>query len=157
MAAGLGLMCLAPEEGRAGPVGASFAPEEAGALLVLTGLVVGPSLGHFYAQDARQARLGLWVRGGATVVGSGAATVIVLDGSLDLLALRPPRLSRTGRIAEEVLLAAMATMAGSAVVDLVTAPLSARAFNQAESPRLRVGPQVDPSRRQVGMAVRLQL
>lgn len=127
-----------------------------GATLLLGGLVAGPAAGHFYAGNRRHAYAGLGIRGGATVVGVGAATVILLDTSLDFFSYGEPRLSRTGRIAEDVLAGALVVMVGSAIVDVFTAPLSAYRYNEANTLRARVAPRLSPTFEQAGLAVHLR-
>lgn len=143
--------------------GAVLNPGGVGALLVVGGLVGGPAIGHFYAEDRRQATIGLWVRGGATAVGTGAVTVIALDFlSNDLFALKLPQQSRTKRIAARILVGAIIVAAGSAVFDIVTAPLSARAFNGAQGSeerdlRVDVAPRLDLRHRQAGLSIQVGL
>jgi len=156
MAAGLVLMRVGDWSRSAGRVEVSTEFEQFGAILLLGGLVAGPAAGHVYVDDHGHAYTGLWIRGGAAAVGVGAATVIVLDATGSLLALESPALSRTGRIAEDVLMGAVLVMVGSALVDIVTAPLSAREYN--ETTRLRVGvvPHIHPSLDRAGLSVRLR-
>lgn len=156
MAAGLALMSLDDWSRSAGRVEVSTEFDQFGAVLLLGGLVAGPAAGHLYADDGRRARTGLWIRGGATVVGVGAATVVGLDASLDIFAPEEPRLSRTGRIAEGVLTGAIIVILGSALVDIVTAPLSAQEYNEERSLRVDVAPHVHPRLDRAGLSVRLR-
>jgi hypothetical protein len=81
---------------------------------------------------------------------------MVLDATGSLLALESPALSRTGRIAEDVLAGAVLVMMGSALVDIVTAPLSAREYNETTRPRVGVVPHIHPGLDRAGLSVRLQ-
>jgi hypothetical protein len=157
VAAGLALLRVEDRSTRIGRVEIATELNQLGAGLLTGGLVVGPAAGHFYADATRQARVGIGIRGVATVVGAGAATLIVLDASLNLFALQRPRLSRTGRVAEDVLAGALIVTAGSALFDIAAAPLSAHRYNEKKGLRARLAPQVHPRLDQVGLAVRIQL
>jgi hypothetical protein len=132
--------------------------------MLLGGLVAGPSAGHFYAAADRQAYAGLWIRGGATALGVGAATVILLDmdlldptTSLDLLRLRLPSRSRAGHVAGNVLVGATVVALGSALFDVATAARSAQVHNETHRGRVQVSPHVSPTLDRVGLSVRVQL
>lgn len=116
------------------------------------GLIVGPAMGHWYADDDEQARRGILVRLGATaVVSVGAVTA-----GLDLLG--DDELSPAGNVGVALALGGMAAMAGSIVYDVATAPQSATQYNNAhDDVRVSVAPHVDPVRDRYGLAVRVQM
>jgi hypothetical protein len=156
MAGGLVLMGVGERSASWGRVEVGTDLNQFGAVLVVGGLVAGPAAGHFYANRPRRARIGMAVRGGAAVVGIGAATVILFDTSFDFFALEEPSLSRTGRVAEDVLTGATFVMLGSAVVDIVAAPFAAHRHNENNNLRVQVAPQVSPTFDQAGLAVHLR-
>jgi len=156
MAGGLALMTVGERSMSWGRIEVGTDLSQVGALLVVGGLVAGPAAGHIYADHRRQARLGLGIRSGAAVVGIGAATVLLLDTSLDFLGPEESRLSRTGRIAEGVLTGAIVALMGSAVVDILTAPFLAHHQNGESTHRVRIDPRVSPDLDQAGMVMRLR-
>jgi hypothetical protein len=152
-AVGMALLRVDDRSARVGRVEVASDLNRLGAVLLMGGLVGGPAAGHFYADRPRRARVGLWIRGGATGVGIGAATIILLDTSFDFFALGAPRLSRTGRIAEDVLNGALLVVVGSALFDGVTAPLSARRHNADPTLRVRVVPHLSPTLARTGLSL----
>jgi len=133
-----------------------------GSKVVAAGLVAGPAAGHIYAKDWTQAGLGMGIRGGAALVGGAAATIIAIDVIAHsfirfLLPLRSDyEPSRASRIAEDVLIGAGIAAGGSALFDIVTAPRSARKYNEKNDLRVHLTPRVQPVRDQFGLTVRLQ-
>lgn len=134
-----------------------------GAGLVAAGLVVGPSVGHFYANAERQAGLGVGIRGGAVLVGGAALSIIAVEVIANSVAFvlfpfasRDYELSRTSQVAGNVATGAGIVMAGSILFDIVTAPLSAYQFNEANSLHVQVAPRVSPTLDQAGLAVHLR-
>lgn len=134
-----------------------------GAGLVAAGLVVGPSVGHFYANAERQAGLGVGIRGGAVLVGGAALSIIAVEVIANSVAFvlfpfasRDYELSRTSQVAGNVATGAGIVMAGSILFDIVTAPLSAYQFNEANNLRVQVAPRVSPTLDQAGLAVHLR-
>lgn len=156
VAGGLILMSVGERSASWGRVEVGTDLNQFGAVLVVGGLVAGPAAGHFYADARRRAQIGMGIRGGAAVVGIGAATVILFDTSFDFFVLEEPRLSRTGRVAEDVLTGVVAVMLGSALLDIATAPLSAYRHNENNSLRVQVAPRVSPILDQAGLAVHLR-
>jgi len=134
-----------------------------GAGLVAAGLVVGPSVGHVYANAEKQAGLGIGIRGGSLLVGGAALSIIAVEAIANSVAFvlfpfasgdyEP---SRTSQIAGNVATGAGIVMVGSILVDIVTAPLSAYQFNEANTLRVQVAPRVSPTLEQAGLAVHLQ-
>jgi len=108
----------------------------AGSLVAIGGAVVGPSLGHFYAQRYGRAIRGIVIRGVATAIVAGTVTT---DTRSDGLAA----------------LSAGALLVGitSFVVDIAGAPHSARVHNETVAGRVRLG--VAPLAGPPGVAVRV--
>ena len=108
----------------------------AGSLVAIGGAVVGPSLGHFYAQRYGRAIRGIVIRGVATAIVAGTLTT---DTRSDGLAA----------------LSAGALLVGitSFVVDIAGAPHSARVHNETVAGRVRLG--VAPLAGPPGVAVRV--
>jgi len=106
---------------------------ENGFWLLLGGAVIGPSLGHFYAGNTERGVLGIVIRGAATyVVGSQLIAGLDEDPST--------------RYQSSILVLGVLAGIGSAVIDIGTAPLSAREHNRRlEQARLSLGPAVSPS------------
>ena len=116
--------------GTVGPVGIGLAmsagDEEDGAtlasaLLMSGGVLVGPSLGHFYAERPGRALVGIGIRvlGGAGMIGGFA------------IAWESDWWNESDSTAGEALfLAGAAVTAASAIVDIATAPQSARRHNE---------------------------
>lgn len=136
---------------------------QVGGGLVAGGLIVGPAAGHLYANDRRQAGIGVGIRGGAVLVGVAASTIIFIDALLNTagqflvpLASESYEPSRAGRIARNVLAGAGIVVAVSALYDIATAPLSVNQYNETRDLRVRVVPQVHPSLDRVGLKVHLQ-
>ena len=84
--------------------------------LVFVALPIGPSLGHFYADNPVQAIAGIAVRTGALAVGIVAAVSLGSDG--DVLA------------PETRLVGSVAVLLGSVAYDIATAGPAARAYNR---------------------------
>ena len=134
-----------------------------GAGLVAAGLVLGPSVGHFYANAERQAGLGVGIRGGSVLVGGAAASVVLLEVFLYAvfkLALWPfvgeYERSPVSQVAGYVAVGSGGVLAGSILFDIVTAPLSAYQFNEANNLHVQVAPRVSPTLDQAGLAVHLR-
>jgi len=156
MAGGLALMTVGERSMSWGRIEVGTDLSQVVALLVVGGLVAGPAAGHLYADHRRQAHIGLGVRSGAAVVGLGAATVILFDATFDFFVLEEPSLSRTGRIAEDLLTGTVFVLMGSAIFDIVTAPLSAHRYNEKNDLRVQVAPRVHPILDQAGLAMDLR-
>src|SRR5262245_3082701 len=117
--------------GTAVPVGGAFIGDQQGwgsatAILGLGGAVVGPSLGHFYAQRPGRAWLGIGVR------------TLALGG----LALSAQNLlSEETSGGDAMLVLSFVAGTGMAVYDIATAPKSAKAHNaQLQAVRITVSP-----------------
>jgi len=98
-----------------GVVQASGTDGGAGGVLVFLGTLVGPSAGHFYAGKPGRALRGIGIRA-AAVGGMGAAFAMAWN--------------RSDSNAEGLAYASLAIYGVSALVDIATAPGSARAHNQ---------------------------
>ena len=118
------------------------------------GLIVGPSLGHFYADNDLQAGIGIGVRllGGAVVVvglariGLTVFEILLGDPSSSIELKEARRLAGIGGGIVSV----------SALVDIVTAPIAAQNYNEARGITARVGPAVGLGAEQVGLALKAQ-
>lgn len=136
---------------------------EVGGGLIMAGVIAGPAAGHVYANEGTQARIGMGIRSGATLVGGAALTVIAIEVFANTIAFvflpfgsgdyEP---SRTSRIAKGVATGAGVVMGGSILFDVATAPLSAHQYNEKNNFRVQVGPRVSPTFDQAGLAVHLQ-
>jgi hypothetical protein len=136
---------------------------QVGAGLVAAGLVVGPSVGHFYANAERQAGLGVGIRGGALLVGGAAASVVLLEVFLYAvfkLTLWPfveeYERSPVSQVAGYVAVGSGGVLAGSILFDIVTAPISVYRYNEKNGLRVQVAPRVSPTLDQAGLAVHLR-
>lgn len=118
------------------------------------GLVVGPSFGHYYADNQFQANLGIGIRllgGGAAVVGAagsalGATEEVFGDGNQDVDA---ETFGLIGGIGGGIVLI-------SAVVDIVMAPFAAQDYNEAHELEVRVHPTAGPGPDQAGLALEVK-
>lgn len=108
------------------------------ALVFGAGLVFGPSFGHVYAKNYRQAVLGIGVR-----LGGGA---LLVDG-IEILGE-----SERGKVIFGALL-----LVGSAVRDILTAGNAAKSHNESLSSNVRVAPTANPHSGQVGLSLQVQL
>ena len=100
----------------------------AGLGLVATGFLLGPSLGHLYAENYDRALFGIGFRLGTPfLLGAMAGPSGVFVG--------------------------LAIAAGSALYDIVTAGGSARAYNSEQHPRVQVKPKTGPTGNGVGIAL----
>lgn len=114
-------------------------------LAIGTGLVVGPALSHFYAENHTRALSGIGLRVGGSALsalgfigavaaslegsGGGGATLLFLTGGLTTLT--------------------------SAGYDIFTADDAARDHNEAHGLNTQVAPTVGPSGEQVGLSLRV--
>lgn len=114
--------------------------------LIMGGIIVGPSAGHFYADNRRRAWMGVGLRAaGSAVMISGAVLVEdELSGRGDL-----------GNAGSLLALGGMLLTSGSAAYDLFTAPRSAHAYN-VRNVRLSVQPTVNPSQKAAGLALSMR-
>lgn len=112
-----------------------------GGTVVLTpisglGLLIGPSFGHYYAENPVRARLGIGIRSG--IIGGGA-----------LLALSTESLVPLG-------IGSLAFI-GHVIYDVITAPLSAKEYNEQLGANLSVAPTSNPQSGQGGLSLQVQL
>lgn len=118
----------------------------AGRAVFLGGFWVGPSFGHFYAEDHRQAWVGLGIRTVGLVLVAVGPSIRFTDppegGYRD-----PSWVSTIGVL----------VVTGSAGYDAATAAQSAKEYNEAQTLEARVAPLVGPRAEQVGLALRVQL
>lgn len=110
------------------------------------GVLVGPSLGHFYAENTTQALTGIGLRLGGSalgVLGFGAALTASLEGS-------------GGGGGAALLLLGGLTVLGSGGYDIFPAGGAARDYNETHGLKAHVGPAVGPQGEQVGLSLQVQ-
>ena len=107
--------------------------------LITGGVLVGPAAGHFYADNRRQAWVGIGLRttGSAAMV---AGTTLIFDDLFDDDA-------DTG--GSVLVLTGLILTGSSFLYDIFSAPKSARQYNQRQS--LSVHPQLDPVNETAGL------
>ena len=113
--------------------------------LWIFGAFMGPSLGHFYAENTSQALIGIGIRlgGGALgALGFGAALSASLEGN-------------SGGGGAVLLLVGGLTGLVSMGYDIFTADDAARDYNEAHGLNAQVAPTVGPRGEQVGLALRV--
>lgn len=113
--------------------------------LLATGIFIGPSIGHFYAENTSQALTGIGIRlgGGALgALGFGAALSASLEGD-------------SGGGGAVLLLVGGLTVLVSMGYDIFTADNAARDYNQAHGLSVQAAPTVGPRGEQVGLALRV--
>lgn len=140
-----------------------FQSMQIGTGLVAAGLVAGPSVGHFYANAEKQAGLGVGIRGGSLLVGGAAASIVLVEAflyavlKLTLLPLIGEyERSSVSQVAGYVAVGSGVALAGSALFDIVTAPMSVYRYNKENDLRVQVAPRVSPTLDQAGLAVHLR-
>ena len=134
---------------------ALLAEDQLGTVGVLTlafGGIVGPSLGHFYAENRSQAWWGIGIRAtsSAVFVGAGVWALNETDwfgDDEDSAAAVPSALALT----------AFLTFAASGLFDIFNAPDSANDYNARHGLNAQVLPQYHPATEGVGLAVRISL
>lgn len=112
------------------------------------GLGFGPSLGNVYAENRTRVTRALKIRGiGASVMGSGMVLGVasVFGGE------------RAKTAALGVVGVGLGTVAGGALYDIATAPLSAKDYNEAHDLSAQATPVVGPQAKQVGLALSVRL
>ena len=125
-----------------------------GGALIASGVVVGPSMGSFYARDGYSARIGMGVRaaGGGIVVATTAFLMLYVLGSV--LTLQSPDVPDFFGAA---LLTGSGAVAGGTLFNFVAAPLAAHLRGGDTDAHLSIRPRLDPARSRGGLAVRLTL
>jgi hypothetical protein len=114
--------------------------------LVALGFVFGPSLGNYCAEHPRRARRGQKIHGiGAGIVGTGLVLSVasVFGGE------------RARTVVRGVTGVGLGTVAGGALYEIVTAPISAKEYNKAHDLNAQVAPAVGLRGEQVGLALRV--
>ena len=113
--------------------------------LLAAGILVGPSVGHFYAENTSQALTGIGIRlgGGAlSVLGFGVALNASLEGN-------------SGGGGAALFYAGVLTSLASAGYDIFTADDAARDYNEAHGLSVQAAPTVGPRGEQVGLALQV--
>lgn len=121
------------------------------AVLIAGGILLGPSLGHFYAGRMG----GVLLRAGLSVATPLLAGMILAAGVQDDGGWFPSFDPGALVLAGGIMAAGAVAIAGSAVYDLATASNAARQRNgERASGRIRVTPTYVPAARAVGFSVR---
>jgi hypothetical protein len=113
--------------------------------LLATGIFVGPSVGHFYAENTGQALAGIGIRLGGgvlSIVGFGVALNASLEGN-------------GGGGGAALFYAGALTGLVSAGYDIFTAGNAARDYNEAHGLSVQAAPTVGPRGEQVGLALQV--
>ena len=125
------------------------------------GLLVGPSLGHFYAQNHDQAWTGMAIRGGAAASGMLAlwAYPFQEDGGATpdraLSSENESTVSAKG-ILSWVMVASAAVLVSRSVYDLLSTPQAVQEYNAQPDVRASVVPHVASTGDGAGLTVRVQ-
>jgi hypothetical protein len=107
--------------------------------LLAAGILVGPSAGHFYAENTTQALTGIGLRLGGVAIGFRG----LLENPL-------------GEGGEGLILVGGLTILTSGVYDIFTAGGAARDYNETHGLKAHVGPAVGPQGEQVGLSLQVQ-
>lgn len=139
--------------GTVGPTAAGLlAGDSFGGVVILLGVGLGPAAGHFYAGDSRQA----WIGTGLRAVGSGVFVVGAASEVAEACLLcSEPSSTENGSDVNAAMIGGALLAGGSALYDIVTAPGSAREYNEAHGLSARVAPAVGPRGAPVGLALHL--
>jgi len=123
----------------------------AGSLTLALGGIVGPSLGHWYAENRSRAWWGIGIRtaSSAAFVGTGLWALNETDwfGGDDGASTLPSLLAFT----------AFLTFISSGLFDIFNAPDSANDYNARHGLRAQVLPQYHPTAGRAGLTLRIQL
>lgn len=105
-------------------------------MLLVAGLLAGPSIGHLYAQKEGRALINILTRGAIAGV-----------GILSFIATFNPVLLTLGGL----------LFAGHAIYDIATTPRSVREYNDRSSASFDIAPAARPRSGQVGLSLQIQL
>lgn len=125
---------------------------------IAAGLLVGPSVGHFYAQNHDQAWTGLAIRGGAVLSG----TLALWHYPFQRIRATPDRASSSEDestvrgILNWVMIGSVATLVFQTFYDLLSTPQSVYDYNAQPDVRASVAPHVPPTGNGAGLTVRVQ-
>lgn len=127
---------------------------DASGMLVLGGMVGGPSAGHFYTANDRQAWTGLAIRGGGLVVAFVGAAIAISNWNL----FNPESNDDEGEaVGFTMTLVGVSVIMADGVYDLLTAPRSARRYNeQHQAISLQMTPTYFTAARAPGLSVRVR-
>jgi len=120
------------------------------ALTVALGGIVGPSLGHFYAENRSRAWWGIGIRATSSAVFVGAGVWALNE--IDWLGDEDSAASVPGALA----FIAFLTFTASGLLDIFNAPDSANEYNARHDLRAQVLPQYHPTTGSAGLTVRLR-
>lgn len=119
--------------------------ESAGLALVVGGIVLGPSVGHFYAGQNRRGILGVAIRGGILAGATGIGCFLEKDASLD----------SEGFALAYALIAGGLVSSLHGVYDICAAPSSARKYNESlpKEKTVKLVPEIDLINENYGVSV----
>jgi hypothetical protein len=125
------------------------------------GLLVGPSLGHVYAQNHDQAWTGMAIRGGAAASGMLALWAYPFQeegGATPDRALSSENESTANAegVLSWVMVASVAVLFSRSVYDLLSTPQAVQEYNAQPDVRMSVAPHVTPTGKGAGLTVRVQ-
>ncbi len=103
------------------------------------GLVIGPSFGHFYAENTGQGWTGIAIRTGSVGL-VGVGSILALGGK---------------KSGWNAMVLGVLGGGASAIYDIVTAPGAATDYNEAHNLSAQVAPTVGPRGEQAGLALRI--
>ncbi len=124
------------------------------------GLLVGPSFGHFYAQNHDQAWTGMAIRGGAAASGMLALWAYPFQEEGGATPDRASSGNESAANAEGILswvtVASAAVLFSRSVYDLLSTPQAVQEYNAQPDVRASLTPHVSPGRKAAGLTVRVQ-
>lgn len=125
------------------------------------GLVVGPSLGHFYAQNHDQAWTGMAIRGGAAASGMLALWAYPFQeegGNTPGRASsgNEPAAANADGVLIWVMVASAAVLVSRSIYDLLSTPQAVLDYNAQPGVRAQITPHAALSGKRAGLTLRLQ-
>ncbi len=119
--------------------------------MAVAGVLVGPSVGNFYAGDSRRGVNGILLRGGGALLSLIGATMVM--ESIDWNCEEDCSDNNTGGADVLFLYSGLVLISGSAIWNIVTAPTSAKEFNRRS---VTFSPFINPRSRTAGINVGYQ-
>jgi len=130
-----------------------------GAASLAIGLLVGPSLGHFYAHNQDQAWTGMAIRGGAVASGTLALWAYPFQDvrpTPDRAASSSGNESTVRGALSWIMVASGAVLVFRSFYDLVSTSQSVQDYNAQPNVRASLTPHVSPGGKTAGLTVRVQ-